>query len=121
MPSSSPMIPRGGKVDVRQFLEENLKTVHEFGDVNLESTESATNLHVLCGSLVERYKRNQIALHLHLLGSVDSSDTCIVCQFGQVTTPGLNPSIPRIEHPLNGEGTEFCEQQSSVLIDVCEF
>ena len=101
--------------------EENLKVVHHSGDVAYKAVEHESNIHLLYGSLVERYKRNQIALHIHLLRSDHSPDACIMCQCCQVWTPGLEPFIKGVAHLTERECAEFSEQQSSVLIDVCEF
>jgi len=101
--------------------EENPKVVHHGGDIIHKPLKHEANIHLLYGSLVERYKRNQIALHLHLLGANDSPDTCIVCECGQVGTPCLEPLVEGVRHRTNRERTEFSEKQPPVLIDVCEF
>jgi hypothetical protein len=109
------------KVAPMVLREETLKILDETGKVDHKTFESEANFHSFYGSLVERYKRNQIALHLHLLGGNSSFETCIVCQCGQIVTSGFEPTIPGHNHFSNRERTKFGEKQPSVLVDVCEF
>src|SRR5258708_20640957 len=101
--------------------EENSKTVYESGYIDHKSIESEANFHSCYGSLAEGDKRNQITLDLHLLGGNSSPETWIVCEFREIRTAGFDPVIPRCQHLLNGERTEFSQKEPPVLVDVCQF
>lgn len=107
---------------LRLLLWEKItEMIYETGDIAYEAVKCEANIHFLYGSLVERYKRNQIALHFHLLRSDRSPDTCIMGQCGQVWASSFEPGIHLSAHLTERECTEFGEKQSSVLVDVCEF
>src|ERR1039457_6238513 len=87
--------------------EENLEVIDHGGDVAHKPFEHESNVHLLYGSLVERYKRNQIALHIHLLGGDHSPDACVVCQYGKVRTSSLEPLVETVAHFTERECTEI--------------
>lgn len=86
-----------------------------------------TNFHALCGSLIERYRRNELILHLHMQLSVNDgkrSELCTAIENPDGTSGLADPNFPVFDgNVFSGHRTnhEACEQYPSVLVDVREF
>jgi hypothetical protein len=89
----------------------------------IASTE--TDFHALCGSLIERYGRSDLGIHMHL--SVNDGkwpELCIAIENLNGTCGVVNPNLAVLDNKVflrNSGGHETCEQYPSVLIDIREF
>lgn len=111
-------------------LEESVEQ-RQYGviDVPKHAAEHDSNLHVLCGSLTERYKRQQVRFHIHLYSGSERPihdgerpDLCILVEHGSQVNLG-----PRLPVDLLGDNlmrgyasVQMGEQHTSVLVDVAE-
>jgi len=98
---------QNGKMDVLQHPP------HDRGD-----------LHTLCGSLVERYKCNDVEIHWHLHFAVDHGkrpDLCIACHSSQI---GMNKTLTVDDLGFRSIGSNAAVQSrqgnTPVFVDVAE-
>ena len=109
--------------------EKPLKVPQTLNDVPSQNTKRESNFYVLCGSLIKRYKSNNLKWHLHFksraLGTINNregAEFCVTVEQGvEVQTP--------VHLPINFGGSEVAGGRTSakhghnypsVLIDVAE-
>src|ERR1700734_2191574 len=114
IPEATELNKRSGKEPFKKW--ENLAE-----DFPKHSVETSSNLYSLCFSLVERYRRDDLCIYLHLFFADHRkrSDLCIVVKSTDsagrevLFADGDNLDFAR-------SGSEICDEQPSVLIGVRE-
>ena len=109
--------------------EEVLKPVQLLKNKAHENPQRVSNFYVLCGSLVERYKRNQIQWHVHFraasVGTVNHREGADFCA---LLEDRLETSVP-VSLPIDLLGDEVAgslrpvktrSQDTAMLVDVAE-
>jgi hypothetical protein len=114
------------KCHVPQSDEEFFKSWQErFQNVVGPIASTETNFHALCGSLIERYRRHDLSIHMHL--SVDDGkrpELCIAIENLHGTCGVVNPNLAVLDDkilPLGMPSHKVREKYPSVLINVCKF
>jgi len=111
-----------------------MKELLKFGkdgvvDVLHHLSDNESNVHVLCGSLVERYKRQEMGFHIHLqsrsFGTIDDGkrpDLCLLIERGSEVdvSPCLPVDILGNQIIRRDASVEVSVQYPSVLVDVAE-
>jgi len=114
------------KCQVPQSDEEFLKWGQErFQDVGSQIADTETNFHALYGSLIERYSRHDLSIHMHL--SIDDgkrSELCIAVEQGGGAGANVMPELAVLDDKIFTLGMsshKIREKYPSVFINVCKF
>ena len=83
------------------------------------------NFHAFCGSLIERYTREELSIHLHLFGKRSRINFCVAVKNGHGRSGGqmgyqLAANLKNI-HLRRQAAAKHREQYAPVFIDVHEF
>jgi hypothetical protein len=111
------------KSQVVQLDEEFFKWGQEYlGNIDGPLVQAETNFHALCGSLIERYNRNELSIHLHLSANDgERPELCIAVEHGRRAGTNAVPDLPVFHGEILSLGKtshEVCQKYPSVFVDI---